>query len=174
MLQQDVAAGIIMRQAYATDAAQLRRLQHAIYQEGLAFVGDGPMTEGRIAQRIRSIQQDQSQYVVIEEQRQRRCLCAWLELHRLNAKKLNHVATLTLAVDQDYRKQNLATALLVHAIMWSKRVGVRKIALNVKASNTPAIKLYEKYDFVVEGKEKDHIKTASGYEDNWIMAKFIN
>lgn len=171
---QELASGRLLRQACVTDAAQLRRLQQAIYLEDIAFVGDGPMTESRIAQRIRSLYPDQSQYLVIEEQGQHKRLCAWLELHRLNAKRLNHVATMTLAVDKDYRNQNLASALLEFAMAWAIREGVCKIALNVKASNVAAIKLYEKYGFVVEGKEKHHIKTDNGFEDNWIMAKFLN
>ncbi len=159
-----------LREATDHDAQAIRELQSSIYLEDTAFVGDGPATEGMLARRIRSLLPEHSLYLVAEQEQS---LCGWLELHKLNAKKLNHVATMTLAVHPDYRQQGIASNLLDEALAWLKKHAVYKIAINVRASNQAALKQYERYQFKIEGRELNQIKLKNGFEDNLIMAKFI-
>jgi len=56
-----------------------------------------------------------------------------------------------LAVKKEFRRQSLALNLLKAMQEIAKQVGVRAQTLEVRQSNTVAIKLYEKCGFVVKG-----------------------
>lgn len=53
----------------------------------------------------------------------------------------------TIAVDSDYRRQGIATALLDAAILELKAEAVGELSLEVRKSNTAARHLYESYGF---------------------------
>lgn len=53
----------------------------------------------------------------------------------------------TLAVDPDYRRMRLGERLLIDLLEESVRRGAKRATLEVRQSNIPAQKLYEKYDF---------------------------
>jgi ribosomal-protein-alanine N-acetyltransferase len=57
----------------------------------------------------------------------------------------------TVAVDPGRRRQGLATILLQHVFADAAREGVRAVTLEVRRSNLPAIRLYERLGFSVEG-----------------------
>lgn len=158
------------RNAVTADVRSLYLLQKTIYAEDYWFVGDAAASMASIAERIESLEPEQARYLVASLGDS---ICGWLEIQRLRAKKLEHVASLTLAVGQAFRRQGIASNLLELAYDWSRQVGVNKLSLNVRAGNYAAIALYQKQGFMLEGVEKAHIKLAKGYEDNWIMAKFL-
>ncbi len=54
-------------------------------------------------------------------------------------------------VDSGYRNQGIAEHLLRYLMQESRAIGVRNFTLEVRRSNLPAIKLYEKLGFVSEG-----------------------
>ena len=54
-------------------------------------------------------------------------------------------------VDGDYRSRGIAEHLLRYLMQEGKAIGVRNFTLEVRVSNTPAIRLYEKLGFVSEG-----------------------
>lgn len=58
---------------------------------------------------------------------------------------------LNLAVLPTHRKQGLATALLGRAFEICRKKGITKSFLDVKESNTPAIKLYRNFGYVEIG-----------------------
>lgn len=161
-----------LRAATPQDARALVALQQTIYDEGDWFVGDAPPRLESLMHRLRGLDPKQSLYLVAQCAGEE-LLCAWLELHRLAPERLKHVAVLTLAVARAYRRQGIASRLLRESYRWARRVGVEKITLNVRAGNRAAIALYAREGFIQEGCERAHIRLAQGYEDNWIMAKFL-
>lgn len=50
-----------------------------------------------------------------------------------------------------YRRQQIADRLMQETLKMGKEEGVEAFTLEVRVSNIPAIRLYEKYDFVSEG-----------------------
>ena len=164
-----------IRRAVDSDARALVKLQEVIYEEERWFVGDGPPGEATLASRLRSLDPNMSLWLVAATGEESRSpLVAWLELHRLPSARLRHVATLTLAVTPGWRRRGLGRDLLAVGYDWAATVGVRKISLNVRAGNDAAIHLYRTEGFVLEGREKQQIRTSEGYEDNLIMARFLD
>ncbi len=164
-------AAFTLREATAADASPLLKLQESIYHEGSSFVGDGPSSLETLSRRLRALNSEASLYLVAE--RRGGVLGGWLELNRHAPSRLRHVAVLTLAVAEPFRRRGLARALLHAAYDWAEEVGVEKISLHVRANNRAAIRLYESEGFLLEGCERAHIRTETGYEDNWLMAKFL-
>ena len=166
-------ANVVIRAATPSDAPALAALHRSIYNEGRWFVGDGAPSVETLRGRLRVLEPTRSLYLVAEGAGAKAQLSGWLELHRLTPKKLAHVAVLTLAVGQPFRRQGLAGALLTRAYLWAREVGVYKIQLSVRAKNVAAISLYEREGFGLEGRERDQVLDAEGFEDNLIMAKFL-
>jgi RimJ/RimL family protein N-acetyltransferase len=69
-----------------------------------------------------------------------------------------------------YRGKGLGGLLAVQAIEAARNGGIERIELEVFASNTTAIALYEKLGFVVEGTKRRARKLDGQYDDNVCMA----
>jgi ribosomal-protein-alanine N-acetyltransferase len=54
-------------------------------------------------------------------------------------------------VKEEYRRQGIAENLLRYLFEEGRAIGVKNFTLEVRVSNTPAIRLYEKLGFVSEG-----------------------
>ncbi len=164
-----------VRAALPTDASALEALHRGIYDEGRWFVGDGPPSAETLRSRLRLLDEKRSSYLVAvgRDRGGSEALRGWAELHRLTPLRLSHVAVLTLAVGQPYRRQGVAGALLAVAYPWAAAVGVLKVQLSVRAGNGAAVALYEREGFVLEGCERNQVFDDGGFEDNLLMAKFL-
>ncbi len=56
-----------------------------------------------------------------------------------------------IAVRRDMRRKGIASQLLIEAIRCSQQEGARWITLEVRHSNVPAQRMYEKFGFTVRG-----------------------
>ncbi len=61
-----------------------------------------------------------------------------------------------IAVEKSMRKRGIGKMLMEALIEESAKRGVNKIYLEVRASNEPAIRLYEKMGYVVNGRRKNY------------------
>lgn len=163
-----------VRGATRLDADAVLRLLAGIYSEGSYFVGDGPESRGSLAARLSGDDPQRSLYLVAVRNG---AVVGWLELHRSAASRLRHVAVLTLAVAPAARRRGVGRALLKSSYDWCRRVGVLKMSLNVRFSNTAAIALYESEGFEVEGSERNQVRLSpaegGGFEDNLLMGKWL-
>ncbi|MBT3980018.1 MAG: GNAT family N-acetyltransferase [Bacteriovoracaceae bacterium] len=66
-----------------------------------------------------------------------------------------HRCTLMMGVDRDYKAQGYGKGLLCFAISWAKESGLEWMDLGVFDTNTPAISLYKKNGFIINGEVKD-------------------
>ena len=60
---------------------------------------------------------------------------------------LDELHILNVAVDPSYRGRKVGSALIEHLLERGRAFSVRAVTLEVRESNLPAIKLYEKYGF---------------------------
>jgi [ribosomal protein S18]-alanine N-acetyltransferase len=65
---------------------------------------------------------------------------------------LDEIEILNIAVHPDSRRQGVATGLLSAALQRGIDHGARKAYLEVRASNTPAIRFYERHSFHPSGR----------------------
>ena len=83
------------------------------------------------------------------------------------------ILQLDLGVDTAYRRRGVATALVQHAVEWARETGIHRIQLSVVAENEPAILLYKKHGFVIEGTLKKGFRLAGDFHDVHVMATFL-
>jgi len=75
-----------------------------------------------------------------------------------------------IAVGKDYRRKGVAKALLSHFIALAKEENLEFMTLEVRASNTPAISLYESFGFSYAGVRKNYYDNK---EDALVLTKFF-
>lgn len=63
---------------------------------------------------------------------------------------------MNIAVTERARRQGIGEALLSRILEAARERGVRKLFLEVREHNTPAIRMYEKNGFVFFGKRKEY------------------
>lgn len=157
-----------LRRARPGDAEGWHALQVPIYAEGRAFVGDGAPSVGALAARLRALEPDAGVVVLAIADAGP---VGWAEAHRLGAKRLAHVAMVTVAVAAGWRGRGVGSELLASLERWARREQVRKLQLHVRAGNAGAIALYRRLGFVVEGVLTEQVAHGDGYEDEWVMGR---
>ena len=76
---------------------------------------------------------------------------------------------MNVAVHPDFRRQGIAEALVNTLVENLKQMGSRCLTLEVRASNAPAIALYEKLGFAEIGRRKNYYRNPR--EDALILRK---
>ena len=76
---------------------------------------------------------------------------------------------MNVAVHPDFRRQGIAEALVNTLVENLKKMGSRCLTLEVRASNVPAIALYEKLGFAEIGRRKNYYRNPR--EDALILRK---
>lgn len=72
-----------------------------------------------------------------------------------------------VAVKESMRRQGIAKKMLLHAIRCGRERGIKKLFLEVRISNVPAIALYRSLGFEVVGKRRNYY--TDPVEDAWVM-----
>lgn len=161
---------VTIRWASSSDARVLHILQQSIYDEQSFFVGDKAASEYQLRQHLRHIDRRRSLYLLAV---QAKMVVGYLELNRMQAKKLEHSALLTIAIAKEFRQQGIGKKLLREAYCWCEKVGVIRLELEVRRENSPAIKLYQQEGFIIEGCKAKHVRlSADTFEDSLLMVKF--
>ncbi|MDI9220527.1 ribosomal protein S18-alanine N-acetyltransferase [Pantoea sp. EA-12] len=83
---------------------------------------------------------------------------------------LDEASLFNIAVDPDFQRRGFARQLLQHLIAELEAREVMTLWLEVRASNHPAIALYEQLDFHQVSIRPNYYPTANGREDAIIMA----
>ncbi len=82
---------------------------------------------------------------------------------------LDEAHLLNLCVRHEARRQGLAEGLLDHALTDAALLGVDRCFLEVRPSNKPARRLYQKSGFRVIGRRPGYYPSHAGREDAWVM-----
>lgn len=67
----------------------------------------------------------------------------------------------------------IGRALMAGLEDWARRVGIHRLQLPVVATNAPAIALYEKFGFTVEGTLRESVCVDGRHVDQYMMAKLL-
>lgn len=83
-----------------------------------------------------------------------------------------HAAELGMTVRDDWQGRGVGTALVRAAVeLADDWLQLRRISLNVYVDNEPAIRLYRRFGFEVEGTQRDFAFRAGRYVDALLMAR---
>lgn len=82
---------------------------------------------------------------------------------------LGETDMMNIAVHPDYRKKGIGTGLIVSLIGALEQRGSHSLMLEVRASNAPAISVYQKLGFAEVGRRKNYYRNPK--EDALILRK---
>ena len=116
-----------------------------------------------------NIKNNYPQFVAVEENR----VVGWCDIIPRKGEGFTHSGTLGTGVLEGYRGQGLGNRLMDATIEAARNFGVERVELEVYASNTRGIRMYEKWVFVREGVKKRARKLDGVYEDIIVMALFL-
>ena len=87
--------------------------------------------------------------------------------------KVRGTAYIVMGVIASHRGRGIGTELLARVEELARKQAVHRMELEVFEKNEGAVRLYEKLGFVAEGRRREAIKKADGYEDIIWMGKLL-
>lgn len=97
-------------------------------------------------------------------------IIGWCDISPLDRPVFAHTGSLGMGVLAPYRGKGIGKTLIYRALEEAKRKGLTRIELTVRENNKPAIALYEKFGFIVEGFHKNAVYIEGIYENHLSMA----
>lgn len=95
-----------------------------------------------------------------------------LALHLERNPRRSDCAGLGMAVHDAFQGQGVGTALMAAVVdLADNWLGVRRLELEVYVDNTPAIRLYQKFGFQIEGTLVSFARRAGSLVDAYYMAR---
>ncbi|MCA2977702.1 MAG: GNAT family N-acetyltransferase [Myxococcaceae bacterium] len=163
-----------LRPANPEDAAALGRLERDLAQTpGLLAVRPHEVCDERLAARLLALRAGAGGQWLGAEVDDR--LVGHGVLEPMPLEVTRHVVVLTLAVARGWHRRGLGRALLKALLAWARaEPAVERVELRVRASNAPAVALYEALGFVVEGRLRGRIRLGPGqYVDDLAMGLWV-
>lgn len=128
-----------------------------------------PPEIGKIADFIRTnVENSYPQYVALAG----RQLVGWANIIPSERNSMSHVGTLGMGVIRPYRSQGIGSRLLDCTISHAWRSGLKRLELEVFSDNQPAITLYQKFGYQIEGRKKFARFYDGRYQDILLMAQY--
>lgn len=105
------------------------------------------------------------------------------KVYESDAHEMLGYAVLMLAVDEaelldvaiaaHHQRKGIGRVLLEELMVMARRAAMRRMVLEVRASNAPAIALYRKAGFEQIGLRRDYYPAMNGREDALLMGKVL-
>lgn len=90
----------------------------------------------------------------------------------LYARRRAHAGSIGMGVDQACHGQGIGTALLAALIdLADNWYNLRRIELEVYTDNEPAVRLYKRFGFVIEGTHRSYAYRDGAWADAYTMAR---
>lgn len=131
----------------------------------LAFL-DEPSLEMSRSFVLENIRDNWPHFVAINDGK----VIGWCDISSLHRPVFAHSGTLGIGVIASYRGQGIGEALMRKTVENAQALGLTRIELTVRENNKPAIALYEKIGFVMEGLHRNAVRIGEEYENLISMA----
>ena len=99
-------------------------------------------------------------------------LVGWCDICRDNSTGSQHVGSLGMGIMSDHRGRRIGRAL-IEAALNQARSSFRRVELDVYASNTSAVTLYERVGFTHEGRRRSAIHINGQDQDILMMGQLF-
>jgi ribosomal protein S18 acetylase RimI-like enzyme len=95
----------------------------------------------------------------------------WCDISPIPFEGFRHCGALGMGLLPDHRRRGIGRRLLAATLREAERRGIRRVELEVFASNAPAIALYRAFGFECEGKKRRARELDGAVEDLVCMAR---
>lgn len=100
-------------------------------------------------------------------------IVGWCDISSLDRPVFAHIGSLGIGIIASYRGLGIGKKLLQTAIQKAEQKGLTRIELTVREKNKPAIALYKKFGFEIEGVHKNAVCIDGTYEHHIFMALLL-
>lgn len=94
-------------------------------------------------------------------------------VHGYKQLKARHVASVHLAVKEEYQQKGIGSALMKAVESWSKQHDISRLELSVMEHNNVALHLFSKIGFKQEGIRQNAIKLNDTYVNEYSFSKIL-
>ncbi|RBP44502.1 RimJ/RimL family protein N-acetyltransferase [Roseimicrobium gellanilyticum] len=165
-------ASFLVRPIQVADIPDFHRVLDGVCRERkyLAML-EAPPLEGTESFVRNNVQMDHPQFIALVNGQ----LAGWCDaLPGESTHGTAHIGHLGMGVAKPFRRQGLG-AKLMHAVLDKARdKGMVKIELEVYASNTGAVTLYQRFGFEEEGRKRRGRFLDDHYDDVVVMSLFLD
>ena len=98
-------------------------------------------------------------------------IVGFLSAKRGSFRRIRHSAYIVIGIRQAFQRQGIGSKLFDKLDEWARKNQLKRLELTVEVSNTPAINLYEKQGFSIEGIKRKTMLVDSEFVDEYMMAK---
>jgi RimJ/RimL family protein N-acetyltransferase len=131
--------------------------------------GERPVDLARQRERIRAMAGASPERVLVADAGER--LVGFLGVRAGEFARNRHVASLVVGVLQAAQRRGVGTGLLAAALAWADARGAARVELTVRTDNHPAVALYLRQGFVVEGLRRASLRVDGRLVDEYHMAR---
>ena len=113
-----------------------------------------------------SVKNNVAQYVAVDGP----AVVGWCDVFPDQAEAFKHRGSLGMGVLASYRGRGIGKQLMVATLAHARQNGIVRVELEVRADNVSAIKLYERLEFVHEGRKRSGMRFDGASFDSLTMA----
>lgn len=168
------SSAFIIRTIEASDARAFIHLQEEIFQQ-TDFMYNTPNELELTVQQLRKYLSD---WKKLKTRTVLLCIAngvfaGYAVIHGHRHSKVKHVASIHLAVKEEYQRQGIGKSLMEEAENWAKKRAITRLELSVMTHNAGAVHLFEKMGFQHEGKRLQSVKVNDSFIDEYLMGKIL-
>ena len=116
-----------------------------------------------------NIQNCNPQYVALVNDK----VVGWCVIIRKPKRIYRHTGVLGMGIVEDYRGRGIGTLLINTALDAARKLGFKRIELQVRENSLLAMTLFEKVGFVKEGVMRKHALVDDNYENSVLMSLLL-
>lgn len=168
---------IVVDTARVEDAGAILALHRDVLAEREWFITQPHEFAGSIDQKVRQIRDfRRAGNCVFLVARDRGVIVGFLTAQGGQLDRMRHAAKIEIMVARDARDRGVGKALMAAVIAWARDSRhVRKLGLNVFATNERAIALYRAFGFVEEGRRVREYRMEDGtWRDDVLMYLWVD
>jgi putative acetyltransferase len=124
-----------------------------------------PPVEECLAFYRKSIEHDLCHFVAVTDR-----VIGWCDVQPVLGEARAHVGVLGMGLVPDARGQGIGSRLMAAALAGAWQRGLTRVQLTVRADNLTAIRLYQRFGFVVEGRLRRDFRVGDEVHDGLVMA----
>lgn len=125
---------------------------------------------GRI-ERMLSAAQDRPDQMFVQVAEVNGQMAGFVSASRDGHRRAAHSAYVVAGIRAEFQGQGLGSRLFERLIAWASENGVLRLELTVFCDNRPAIALYRKFGFEIEGTRRCSMRVGGAFKDEYEMAR---
>lgn len=168
------SAAYIIRGIEASDARSFIHLQEEIFQE-TDFMYN---VQNELDLTVQQLRKNLTYWKQLKNRTILLCVlngifAGYAVIHGYKQSKARHVASIRLAVKEEYQQKGIGSALMKAVESWSKQHDISRLELSVMEHNNVALHLFKKLGFHQEGIRKNAIKLNDTYINEYSLSKIL-